>query len=198
MVFKIPSNLPESHAAALTSVVMTAAHVLHNLFKFPLPTARPADSPSPILIWGASSAVGLSALQLARASGFSNIFVTGSPARHDLLRSLGATRVFDYAAASVVADIKAAVEALGKGPISHALDAAGTMGEPSSADLMAQSVTDEAVLCSVVLRPGTKFLFLDSGSLERLGALHWAITNYGTKFEVPSSINFSYVQSERK
>ncbi|KAK8106547.1 alcohol dehydrogenase [Apiospora kogelbergensis] len=209
MVFKIPSNLPEVHAAALTSSVMTAADVVHNLFKFPLPS-NPGDSSDPVLIWGASSTVGLSALQLARASSCRNIFVTASPTRHDILRSLGATHAFDYSSATVVAEITAAVKALGKGPITHALDAAGTEGRPSSADLMVQSVSESTVLCSVVLRPGSTFqmpvalakdvwrihppdaqepLRIPARPADHWNAwtvLHWAITNYGTKFKLPS------------
>lgn len=209
MVFKIPSNLPEAHAAALTSVAMTAADIVHNLFKFPLPT-NPGDISSPILIWGASSAVGLSALQLARASGCRNIFVTASPARHDLLASLGATHTFDYSSPTVVAEIKSAVEALGQGPITHAVDAAGTEGDISSADLTAQSASEASVLSSVVLRRDGKFqmpvaLTKDVFRIHPPGApepivlparpadhwnawsaLQWVVANYGTKFNFPS------------
>ncbi|KAI7758810.1 hypothetical protein LZL87_013187 [Fusarium oxysporum] len=209
MAFKIPSNLPEAHAAALTSVVMTAADIVHNLFKFPLPT-NPGDFSGPILIWGASSAVGLSTLQLARASGCRNIFVTASPARHDILISLGATHTFDYSSPTVVAEIKSAVEALGEGPITHAVDAAGTVGEMSSADLTAQSASESSVLSSVVLRRDSKFqmptaMMKDvfrihppgapepiilparpAGHWNAWSALQWAVANYGTKFKLPS------------
>ncbi|KAF5579879.1 FAD dependent oxidoreductase [Fusarium subglutinans] len=44
IVFKLPSNLPEPYAAALTLVVMTAADIVHNLFKCPLPTSPGAFS----------------------------------------------------------------------------------------------------------------------------------------------------------
>ncbi|RBA12679.1 hypothetical protein FPRO05_04129 [Fusarium proliferatum] len=209
MVFKIPPNLTEAHAAALPIVVMAAADVVHNLFKLPLPT-NPSYSSDPILIWGASSAVGLSILQLARASGCKNIFVTASPARHDILRGLGATHTFDYSSTNVVEEIKSAVSALGKGPITHAVDAVGTEGKPSSADLVAQSVGEQTVLCSVVLRPGTAFqlplsMIKDAWNIHPTGApgpitippraaahwnswsvLQWVITNYGKEFEFPS------------
>lgn len=209
MAFRIPSNLPEAHAAALTAVAMTAADIVHNLFKFPLPT-NPGDYSAPILIWGASSAVGLCTLQLARASGCRNVFVTASPARHDLLVNLGATHTFDYSSPTVVAEIKSAVETLGQGPITHAVDAAGTEGEVSSADLTAQSASDSLVLSSVVLRRDSKFkmpvgMTKDAFRIHPPGApepiviaarpadhwnawsaLQWAVANYGTKFELPS------------
>lgn len=208
-VFKVPSNLPETHAAALTVVVMTAADVIHNLFKFPLPTS-PGNFTSPILIWGASSAVGISAVQLARASGCRNILVTASPARHDLLKRLGATCAFDYSSPTVVADIRAAVEAIGQGPISHAFDAVGTMGNPSSSDLVAQSVGESAVLASSILRQDSRFQMpvattKDAWRIHLPGApgpitipgrpadhwnawkvLNWAVDNYGTEFTLPS------------
>ncbi|KAF4332440.1 alcohol dehydrogenase [Fusarium beomiforme] len=215
LVFKIPSNLPEPHAAALTSVGMTAADIVHNLFKFPLPS-NPGDISSPILIWGASSAVGLCTLQLARASGCKNIFVTASPARHELLKSLGATHAFDYSSPSVVADIKSAVEALGKGPLTHAVDTAGTSEEgsgttePTSADMTAQCASESTELASVVLRRDKKFKFpvamtkdvfrihppgapgpIDipprpTDHWKAWSALQWAVANYDTKFKLPS------------
>jgi NADPH:quinone reductase-like Zn-dependent oxidoreductase len=209
MAFKIPSNMPEAHAAVLTVVFMTAADVVHNRFKFPLPTA-PGNFSGPILIWGGSSSIGLCALQLARASGCKNIIVTASPARHDLLKSLGATHTFDYSSATVEQEIKSAVEALGKGPITHALDTAASIGEPSSADLMAKCTSESTVLCSCIIRDDSRFLFPGAilknpwtmryaGSPETTiipprpadhwnawAAPQWAIANYGTNFKLPS------------
>src|SRR5699024_7174419 len=66
-VFRVPASLPEPHAAALTVVGMTAADVMFNLFKFPMPTS-PGNFTAPILIWGASSGVGISAVQFAKVS----------------------------------------------------------------------------------------------------------------------------------
>jgi hypothetical protein len=53
--------------------------------------------------------------------------VTASPARHELLRTLGATQCFHYASPTVTDDVLAAVEALGQGLLAHALDAVGAM-----------------------------------------------------------------------
>ncbi|EOA88706.1 hypothetical protein ACJQWK_05845 [Exserohilum turcicum] len=218
MVFKVPSNLPEPHAAALTVVAMTAADVIHNLFKFPLPT-NPTDISSPILIWGASSAVGLSAVQLARAAGCKNIFVTASPTRHELLRTLGATETFDYSSPTVTNDIASAVSALGRGSITHALDAAGTMSNPSSSDLLIQCVSPSAMLVSVVLRQdkrfrlpmatsNTEFIIRPPGTPAPITiparaaehwnawkALHWIVENYGKEFSLPS-VNVLQVTAE--
>lgn len=207
--FKVPSNLPAAHAAALTVVVMTASDVIFNLFKFPMPTS-PGNFTGPILIWGASSSVGISAVQLAKASGCKNIFVTASSSRHGVLKSLGATHTFDYSTPTIVADIVSAVEALGQGPITHALDAVGTMGSPSSSDLVSQCVGESAALSSVILRPDGKFRMpvattKDPWRIQPPGApgpidiparpddhkkaweaLNWAVDNYGKRFELPS------------
>jgi len=206
MAFEVPSNLPESHAAALTVVAMTAADAVFNLFQSPLPTT-PVVCTQPVLVWGASSSVGFSAVQFLRASGCKNILVTASPARHELLKRIGATFVFDYASSTIVSDIAAAVEALGEGPISHALDAVGT---PSSADLVVRSVNNpSATLVSVTKFDGgfrmpvayTK----DSWRIQPPGVPHiietparpedhwhawkavqWAVENYGDRFELPN------------
>lgn len=208
MVFKVPANLPETHAAALTVVAMTAADAVFNIFQLPLPTS-PVGNALPVLIWGASSSVGLCAVQFLRASGCQNILITASPARHELLKSLGATQVFDYNSSTVASDIAAAVEALGQGPIRHAFDAVGTFATPSSADLVVQSVKNaEAILASVTKLDGgfrmpvayTK----DGWRIQPPGAPHaidlpsrpenhwhawkaleWAVENYGSRFKLP-------------
>ncbi|KAJ0419147.1 hypothetical protein BJY00DRAFT_302282 [Aspergillus carlsbadensis] len=148
-----------THVATLAVVVMTAADAIHNLSKTALPTS-PGCITAPILIWGASSSVGISAVQLARAGGYRNIFVTASPSRHALLRDLGATQAFNYTSPTVIEDIKSAVEALGEGPIAHALEAVGSIMSSSTsfADVLAQAVSDSAaVLAYVVIRSGIKF-----------------------------------------
>ncbi|KAH7039869.1 chaperonin 10-like protein [Microdochium trichocladiopsis] len=157
-LFRVPGNLPMHHAACLPVVACTAADVLFNVFGFPLPqnvsqtdvVGKPAEVAArvpdahestqtkhqagsggivgPLLIWGGSAAVGSCAIQLARACGVKSIIVTASPARHEMLRRLGATHCFDYHDAEVGAKILAAVEEQQEGPIRYALDAAGSFG----------------------------------------------------------------------
>ncbi|KAF3398231.1 Protein TOXD [Penicillium rolfsii] len=208
MVFSVPSNLPESHAAALTVVSMTAADALYNLFGFPLPTT-PGKYNNPILIWGASSGVGVSAVQFARASGYCNIITTSSPARFDLLKRLGATYTFDYASPTVIADVKAKVEEIGQGPITHALDAVGTIVRPMSSDQVYKIVDENAILACVTMALWRRFQMPlattnSAFKIQPFGtprpitiparpkdhihawkALQWAVENYGTAFELP-------------
>jgi NADPH:quinone reductase-like Zn-dependent oxidoreductase len=209
MAFRVPSNLPESHASALTVVAMTAADAMYNLFKAPLPT-EPGAIEKPILIWGGSSSVGLCAIQFARASGFRSIFVTASSSRHEMLRGLGATHLFDYNSPTVTKDISEAIAVLGKGPIAYAFDAAGTQGGADSSEALLQCVDDSASLVSVLLRKNHRFQFPVAVTntdfrIHPPGAPHpisiparpddhwrawkavkWAIANYGSGFRLPS------------
>ncbi|KAJ1327035.1 NADPH:quinone reductase [Microdochium nivale] len=146
-LFRVPTaSMPMSDAACLSVVASTAADVMFNIFGFPLPSQSPNQSEGnskggPLLIWGGSTAVGCCTIQFARACGVKSIFVTASPARHELLKSLGATRCFDYRDPDVAAKILAAVEAQQQGPVRYALDAAGSFGTsdggPSSFEQMA-------------------------------------------------------------
>ncbi|GKT50028.1 trans-enoyl reductase fsr4 [Colletotrichum spaethianum] len=211
MMFRVPENLPQTHAASLTTVLTTAADGLYNIFGLPLPGEKPNDGfrPGPLLIWGASASVGACMLQLARASGTSPIFVTASPARHELLKKLGATQCFDYRAPDVVSRIKAAAEESKAGPIAYAADCAGSLGEVSSVSQMEACVDDNAIILSVVVHPGKQYKLplasaaapvkfqLRNGPLltfparpedwKRMWkALMWAVDKYGAEFELPA------------
>ncbi|TLD04393.1 uncharacterized protein PgNI_12104 [Pyricularia grisea] len=130
LMFKVPENLPPTHAACITAVTATAADGLYNVFGFPLPGQEPASSfrRGPWLIWGGSGSVGICMLQLARASCASPIFVTASPRRHELLKRLGTTRCFDYRDPDVISQIRTAAGESGAGPIAYAADCTGTGG----------------------------------------------------------------------
>ena len=63
---------------------------------WPVPVAAPPDAENMILVWGGSSSVGQYALQILRHWGYRKLIATGSPKHHELLKSLGALKVFDY------------------------------------------------------------------------------------------------------
>ncbi|MGY1845680.1 zinc-binding dehydrogenase [Modestobacter sp. SYSU DS0875] len=79
----IPRSLDSADAAALPTVVETAARALDQLG---------VGNGSAVLINGASGSVGSAAVQLAVARG-ARVIGTGSPATHDHLRELGAEPV---------------------------------------------------------------------------------------------------------
>lgn len=97
------------------------------------PTGSVIPQKSGLLIWGASSSVGTSALQLARNMGF-KVFATASPAHHQSLKSLEALEVFDYHDSSVIDKIVVAAKSAGA-PITLGFDA---VGEGSSAKQAAE------------------------------------------------------------
>jgi len=208
LAFKVPSNLPEHHAASLNVVVMTAADALYNFFGFPLPNSTsPEKGTGPLLIWGASSSVGLAALQFAKASGVYPIYVTASTERHPLLLKLGATQCFDYKSPTVVEDIKTALHE-SQQQLKHAFD---TVGSNNSAKPMADCTfpSSDTILISVVFQsdprfkmpfaapnqdvtielpgnPGTITIPARPEDYQRAReAFVWAIENYGVKFEMP-------------
>ncbi|KAJ5847809.1 hypothetical protein N7455_011766 [Penicillium solitum] len=209
MTFSVPSSLPLEHAACLSVVAMTAADALYNFFKFTLPQDASDESPrnqkaiNPLLIWGASSSVGICALQFARASGIFPIFVTASPQRHSVLSKLGATHCFDYKSPTVISDIKSTLKNYQCDGISYGFDTVG-----GSAQQVATCASQDAILASVVHEQDSKILMPFATTAEDVtlklpsvphpitiparpddhwrswSVLQWAVQNYGTRFHL--------------
>jgi len=110
----IPPGISYANAVVLPIGFATAAPGLYepNYLGYSVPGQTPSDTSGEkksILIWGGSSVVGSSAIQLAAASGLI-VITTASAKNHEYLRSLGATHVFDYSDEDVVAKILKAVD----------------------------------------------------------------------------------------
>ncbi|KAF7370271.1 PKS-ER domain-containing protein [Mycena sanguinolenta] len=131
------TTLSQPSTSSLTSFLSP----FHQASPHPIPhrTRTP-----PILIYGAGSTTGQYTLQLLHAAGYTNIVATASPRHHAFLRSLGATRVLDYASPTLASDIAQAVG--GDGKIALAVDAISADGTIAK---IAQ-----------VLRPGGAVAFL--------------------------------------
>lgn len=91
---------------------MTAVCAIIDGLNIPLPflpeTPNLGRVPSSVLVLGSSSVTGAAAIQLLRmACPSSPIYATSSPRNFVQLKSLGATKVFDYHSPSIVADIRA-------------------------------------------------------------------------------------------
>ncbi|KAI0007251.1 hypothetical protein F4779DRAFT_592815 [Xylariaceae sp. FL0662B] len=121
MTYRLPDpELDWTQVVAWPIGLHTSIDALFNVsgFSFPPLRGQGVDGEDPtgraILIWGGSSTVGLSAIQLARAAGFAPIFTTASARNHRTLLELGATQCFDYRDPSVVDKIRAAVSQSGK------------------------------------------------------------------------------------
>jgi len=106
---KIPDNISFEEAATLGMGSATSFVALFNDLKVPPPWHGKQQLPSDtILIWGGSTSLGLYGIQLAKLSGFKNIITTSSPHNFELVKSLGATHVFDYHDSDVAKKIEQA------------------------------------------------------------------------------------------
>lgn len=103
----IPDEMSFERAAVLPLAVATAACglFLDDQLGLRTPTSeKPEPTGKTVLIWGGSTSVGSAAIQLAVAAGY-EVVTTASPRNFDYVRGLGATRVFDYNDANVVATL---------------------------------------------------------------------------------------------
>ena len=105
-VSPIPESLPYEQAVVLPLAISTAASGLYQkeLLGLPYPTLEPKPSGKTILVWGGSSSVGGTVIQLAVASGL-EVVSTASKKNFALVKSLGAKHVLDYSTETVVDDI---------------------------------------------------------------------------------------------
>lgn len=111
---KIPGPVSFTDAAVLPLAISTAAAGLYqpSYLELPYPTSSSKDSGKVILVWGGSSSVGSTAIQLAIASGV-QVITTASKRNHDYCSKLGAKAVIDYNSSSVVDDIVSAIKNTG-------------------------------------------------------------------------------------
>ena len=119
---KIPDALSFEQASVVPLSVMTAADGLYgkDQLSLPYPSLNPKKSDQRILIWGGSSSIGSSAIQLAVASGV-EVITTASKHNTEYCKSLGATHVFDYSSPAVIGDLVAELQK-GSGKFVGALD----------------------------------------------------------------------------
>ena len=124
--------MPLKSAVVLPVTLCTAATALFTEENLALPLSveqlldpskqDSGSSSGTVLIWGGSSGVGCSTIQLARAAGL-RVVTTASKQNWDLCKSLGAREVFDRNSDSVVDDIVAALQGR---PLIGAVNAIGT------------------------------------------------------------------------
>jgi NADPH:quinone reductase-like Zn-dependent oxidoreductase len=111
MAAPIPDNLSYEEASVLPLGLCTASCGLFQkdflALQHPSADARPTGKT--LLIWGGATSVGCNAIQLAVNAGY-EVFTTASPQNADYLKSLGASRVFDYHRKNVVNEIVEALE----------------------------------------------------------------------------------------
>lgn len=108
---RIPGSLGFEQAVVLPLGVSTAAAGLfqRDFLGLGLPSVEPVKTGKTVLVWGGASSVGVNAIQLAVAAGY-EVVTTASPRNFDLVRSLGASVVFDYRIGTVVGDLVTALK----------------------------------------------------------------------------------------
>ena len=113
----IPQNVSFAKGSVMPLALNTAAMGLYGptdkgFLGLPQPSLTPSNSNKVIVVWGGASSVGALAIQLAVGSGV-KVIATASSRNHSLVKSWGATEVFDYSSKTVAEDIIKAVQASG-------------------------------------------------------------------------------------
>ncbi|RYP59271.1 hypothetical protein DL770_010242 [Monosporascus sp. CRB-9-2] len=136
-VAALPDSVSYEAGAVLPLSVSTAGAGLFqpNQLALEKPSTNPEKNGKTLLVWGGSSSVGTSTIQLAVAAGY-DVITTASKKNFDLVKNLGATAVFDYSSPGVVAEL---VAELKKGAFAGAYDAIGLR---ESQHIIAQVVTE--------------------------------------------------------
>jgi NADPH:quinone reductase-like Zn-dependent oxidoreductase len=118
-----PSSIPPQKAVVLPLSISTAAAGLYQRHYLALPYPTATKSPKPlsrtVVIWGGSSSVGSTAIQLAVASG-ATVFTTASSHNKDFCLRLGAKQVFDYHSPTIEDDLVSALKGSTLAGIYHA------------------------------------------------------------------------------
>ena len=101
VVSKIPDSLSYNAAAVLPLAISTAAACLFKKEALALPLPKTSDANPPasgksVLVWGGSSSVGATAIQLAAGAGHKVVSVA-SARNIENVKALGADAVFDFA-----------------------------------------------------------------------------------------------------
>lgn len=101
VVAKIPDRISFAHAVVLPLGLSTSITGLFEHLQLKLPSVEPKSTGKTIVIWGGSSSMGSTGIQLAAAAGY-KVITTASPRNHEYVKSLGATEVFDHSAPNIV------------------------------------------------------------------------------------------------
>jgi NADPH:quinone reductase-like Zn-dependent oxidoreductase len=145
----IPEALSFKEASLLPMSIQTAWTGFNGIGIGPN-TKYNASEKKGLLVWGGASSVGSGALQVAKILGFT-VYATASEKHHEYLKSLGATRVFDYKDPNVIQKVIKAAKEDGVA-IDVAFDAAGQI--KSCGEILKETKSgDKALLAEAVPIP---------------------------------------------
>ncbi|KAI9730300.1 MAG: hypothetical protein M1818_008203 [Claussenomyces sp. TS43310] len=130
--FHLPKKTSFEEAATIPLAAMTAVYGLYDSLGLPQPW-HPATEPLPLIVYGASSAVGAFAVKLARLSNIHPIIAVaghGQSFVETLIDRSSGDTIVDYrkGAESLITGIKDAVKAAGANEVKYALDAVSDHG----------------------------------------------------------------------
>lgn len=183
LVWKVPQEINDETAATFGVPACTAMQALSRHLGVPFPDEvmdGKRDTGSPILIYAGSTAVGLFAIQLAKAAGCT-VVTTCSPHSNGLVKSFGADAIFNYRSPTAVQDIKKAYP-----DIARALDC---ISEGKSTDFAARALGSRGgkvvtLLDSKAKVPGVEVKMIMS--FQMLGKAFAWLPPVGPKYEVSS------------
>ncbi|KAI1267779.1 GroES-like protein [Xylariaceae sp. FL1019] len=183
--FHIPKKTSFEEAAAIPLAVMTSAIGLYQKLELPQPW-NPATKPIPLVVYGAASAVGAYALQLAvRSNIHPLICVAGSSSAHveSLIDRGKGDTIVDYrvGAEQLVQDLKKAANGA---PLLYAFDAVSDHGSYQN---LGKVLADGAKITLVL--PGKDYNEIPeriNHSVTSVGAVHQGQEDFG-------SVYFRYV-----
>jgi NADPH:quinone reductase-like Zn-dependent oxidoreductase len=133
---ELPDDISFERACAVPVGLSTAACALFQDtdLGLQLPTlTAPALAPTQVvLIWGGSSSVGSSAVQLSVSAGY-EVVATASPHNFDFVRKLGASQVFDHQSPDIVDEL---VSALAGKTLAGSVDSIGFASATTTAKVV--------------------------------------------------------------
>jgi NADPH2:quinone reductase len=173
--FHLPNNISFEQGATLPLAAMTAAVGMYLRLGLPEPW-RPAREPTPIIVWGASGAVGSFAVQLAQASNLHPIIaIAGNSSAHveKLISRDEGDAVVDYRGGeeAVVKGIQDALKQAGLEKVHYAFDA---ISEHGSFQTISKALAKENSRISLIL-PASDYSEIPSHieqSIMMVGAVH--------------------------
>ncbi|KAF3927446.1 Zeta-crystallin [Orbilia brochopaga] len=151
--FHIPPSTSFEDAATMPLVTLTAGIAMYQELGLPTPWSRMADesapfdrrNPTPFVVYGGTTSVGLTALKLARLSGLYPIITIAGGSKDIIEKENLADVIIDYRTEK---DIAGAIrKALGGKPLLHALDA---FSEKPSAEPLAEVLDVKGRLTGVL------------------------------------------------
>ncbi|KAI1457559.1 zinc-binding dehydrogenase [Annulohypoxylon moriforme] len=148
LVLRVPENFPLEQAVAFGTPLLTNCVALWSSLAITALPESPLAKPAPVLVYGGSTTCGTMAIQLLKFIGYDPV-ATCSSRNFDLVKSYGASAVFDYTSTDLGSTIKAHTG----GRLRHALDC----------------IADQAstTCCYASLgRPGGRYAYLEASPKE--------------------------------